>query len=154
MNLRLSALCVSLALSLASPSLVSAAAEQPSITLSATSGPVGAPVTITGAGFPAGEIVALYIDSPGPYLGLPGPVADAQGAFQLSTKMPGKGWDESGKVNPAKPGPHNICGDTTAYPGSSQPVAARACAQFLVVGPVSPQSAPQGAPITESEQLR
>jgi hypothetical protein len=87
------------------------------------------------------EIVALYIDQPLPYLDRPGPRADAQGSFRIDIKTPDSNYDPSGRVKPAAPGPHNICGDT-AYPGSTQPVAAKACAQFQVQALPSTSSSP------------
>ncbi len=117
------------------------------ITLTVQSGLPGTPLTITGTGFPPLEVVALYIDSEGPFLGNPppGPQANAQGEFQQSITWPAKNYDLSGKVNPAKAGSHNVCGDTT-FPGSTQAIAAKACAQFTVNTIASPASAP-GLPI-------
>ncbi len=126
-----------LLLALAAPTTALAATPgSPTITLSVQSGPPGTALTITGSGFPAGEIVAIYMDLANPYLGFPGPRADAQGSFQLAITTPGKDYG-SGRVDATKVGPHQICGDT-AYPGSSQPVAAKACAQFIVEAAPSP----------------
>ena len=111
-----------------------AAAAGPTVKLSVDSGTPGTPVTITGTGFPPNEIVALYIDAPGTYLDVPGPRADDQGNFTKAITWPGQIYDSSGRVNPAKPGTHQVCGDT-AYPGSDQPVPAKACAPFLVPNP-------------------
>ncbi|MFI5283090.1 MAG: hypothetical protein ACHQ0J_08170 [Candidatus Dormibacterales bacterium] len=126
---------------------LAASSGSPTITLTAQSGLPGTPLTISGSGFPPLEVVALYIDSPGPYLGNPppGPQADAQGAFQQNITWPAKNYDLSGKVNPAKAGPHEVCGDTT-FLGSTQAVAAKACAQFTVNTIATPASAP-GVPI-------
>jgi hypothetical protein len=110
------------------------------ITLSVSSGLPGTPFTITGNGFPASEFVALYIDQPVPYLGFP-IRADAQGAFRQDTKWPDTSYDSSKRVNPTAPGPHSICGDT-GYQGSTQPLAAKACAQFQVQGRASPSPTP------------
>jgi hypothetical protein len=112
----------------------------PTITLSAVSGPPGTPVTITGSGFPAGEIVALYIDQPGPYLDVPGPRADAQGNILKAITMPGSNYDSTGRVKPAVAGPHSICGDTS-YP-NPQPIPAKACAEFQVEAVPSPTPTP------------
>jgi hypothetical protein len=127
-------------ISVASAWLVPLGATQPSIAVSVDSGPPGTAVTITGTGFPPGEIVALYIDAAGPYIGQPGPRADAQGGFRKDFIWPGKGYDTTGRVDPSSPGPHNVCGDT-AYPSSSQSVAAKACAVFQVTAPSSPTPA-------------
>jgi hypothetical protein len=117
------------------------------ITLSAQSGLPGTPLTISGSGFPPLEIVALYIDVPGPYLGNPppGPRANALGEFQQDITWPDKSYDRSGKVDPTQVGPHNVCGDTTAAT-LSQALAAKACAQFTVNQHSSPAATP-GLPI-------
>jgi hypothetical protein len=112
----------------------------PTITLSVTSGLPGTAVTITGTEFPPLEIVALYIDQPGPYLDAPGPRADATGAFHKDINMPSSNYDSSGRINPTIPGQHDICGDT-AYPGSTQPLPARACAKFQVLAEPSTPAA-------------
>jgi hypothetical protein len=127
--------------SLASPA-------SPKITLSVDHGPPGTLVTIAGSGFPPSEIAALYLDSPSPYLDVPGPRADSQGSFQQNITMPGKGYDPAGKVDPTKVGPHNICADT-GYPGSTQPIAVKACAVFTVEpgpSPTTASSSPQPGP--------
>jgi hypothetical protein len=95
-------------------------------------------------------VVALYIDAAGPYIGQPGPRADAQGGFRKDFKWPGKEYDTTGRVDPSSPGPHNVCGDT-AYSGSSQSVAAKACAVFQVTSSsIAPPAGtrPQEAPIS------
>lgn len=130
-------------------SALAAASGSPKIDLSVGTGPPGTPVTITGSGFPPSEIVALYIDVAGPYLSFPGPQADAQGGFRVDIKMPDKNYDTTGRVNPAIAGPHNICGDT-GYPGNSQPVAVKACAQFIVLAVPSPSPTPTTAPAPSS----
>jgi hypothetical protein len=123
------------------------------ITLSVDSGVPGTPVTITGTGFPPGEIVALYIDAPGPYLGSPGPRADASGSFRKDIKWPGRDYDydRTGHVNPTKPGVHTLCGDTAADAGSPPPISAKACARFQVLSPptAAATASPTGAPISE-----
>ena len=117
----------------------------PTVTLSVDSGTPGTPVILTGTGFPSGEVIALYIDSPTVYLDAPGPKADTQGGFRESFNWPGKGWDPSGRVDPGAAGTHQVCGDT-ALPNTTQPVQAKACAPFLVPNQVAPrQSFPQGA---------
>src|SRR5438045_8332521 len=119
------------------------AATAPTIILSDISGPVGTPVTVTGSGFPPGEVVALYIDQPDPYLYLnppPGPRAKADGTFAAQFKWPGANYDTNHRVDPTKPGVHEVCGDT-GYPGNPNSVAVKACAQFTVVG-VSPTPTP------------
>jgi hypothetical protein len=108
-----------------------------SIVLSPTSGTSGTPVTIAGSGFPPGEIVALYIDVAGPYLGFPGPIADAQGGFKQTAAWPAKNYDPGGHVNPISGGSHTVCGDTD-YPGSTQQYAVKACAQFTFISVPSP----------------
>lgn len=115
----------------------------PTLTLSIDAGMPGTPVVITGAGFPAGEIVALYIDAPNPYFSNtpPGPRADSQGAFRESIKWPGNSYDRTHKIDPSRIGPHSVCGDT-GYPGNSQPIAVKACAQFVVLVPPTSSSTP------------
>ena len=108
-----------------------AQAASASVVLSIDKGPPGTALSITGSGFPPNEVVALYIDSPAVYLEQPGPVADSHGSFQENFKWPGKTYDPSGVIDPTKVGPHTICGDT-GYPSSTQPVAMKACAQFVV----------------------
>jgi hypothetical protein len=98
-------------------------------------------MTITGGGFPANEIVALYIDSPSPFIGTPGPRANAQGGFTQQITWPGNDYDTAGRIKPAAPGPHRVCADTT-YPGVTPSVEAQACAEFLVVGGPSPSPSP------------
>lgn len=121
-------------------------AESPSpippavITLSVGTGSKGTPLTISGSGFPAGEIVAIYIDAAGPYIGYPppGPNADGLGNIRVTVTWPGKNYDPAGRVDPTLVGPHTVCGDT-AWPGSTQKLPARACAQFVVVAaPTTP----------------
>jgi len=111
----------------------------PTIILSVDSGTPGTAVTITGTGFPPNEIVALYIDLPGPYLDIPGPRADAQGGFTKDIVWPSRDYDATGRVNPSAAGAHNVCGDT-GNPGSSQPLLAKACAPFTVLAVPSPSS--------------
>jgi hypothetical protein len=113
-----------------SGAVLPARAESAAIVLSIDAGVPGTPVTVSGSGFPPNEIVALYVDSPSVYLEQPGPMADGEGAFQENIKWPGKNYDPSGVVDPSKVGPHKICGDT-GYPSSTQPVAVKACAQFM-----------------------
>jgi hypothetical protein len=112
----------------------------PTITLSVNSGRTGTPVTITGSGWPASELVVLYVDLPAPYLSLPLRV-DAQGSFRLDTKWPDKNYDTSGHVDPTTPGAHKVCGDTI-YPGSTAIVSTRACSTtFQVLASASPAPA-------------
>lgn len=114
-----------------------ASAASPQISLSVNSGAPGATLTISGTGFPPNEIVALYVDAPGTYLGQPGPRSDSQGNFSLGASIPGA----------VSPGPHQICGDT-GYPGGNQAVAAKACTQFTVLRGASPSasSSPTNSP--------
>jgi hypothetical protein len=114
----------------ASPSPLPAA----KLSLSPSTGSAGTPVVISGSGFPPGEIVAIYVDAAGPYLAYPppGPRSDGQGTVRVSVIWPGKNYDPSDHVDPTIVGPHTVCGDT-AYPGSTQRVPARGCAQFVVV---------------------
>ena len=122
----------------ASPSPVTL---HPTITLSVSRGVPGTAVTITGTGYPPNEIVALYIDQMGPpFLDVPGPRADPQGAFHIDISMPHANFDSAGRINPALPGPHTICGDTAYPPG--QRILASACAQFQVEGAPSPSATP------------
>ena len=98
-------------------------AVEPAITLTVNSGPPGTPLWMSGSGFPAGEVVALYFDIPQLHLSTPGPVADAQGSFQAQpTRIPFGSSD----------GVHVICGDTGAT-GGTQPVVVKTCANFEVV---------------------
>jgi hypothetical protein len=95
-------------------------------------------VTITGSGYPPDEFVALYIDQPSPYIGTPGPRADAQGAFKFQYVWPDQTYDVAHKVNPSSPGVHSVCGDTN-YGSVSQQFPGKACTQFVVEGtPASP----------------
>jgi hypothetical protein len=110
------------------------------LSLSVTTGAPGTPVTISGNGFPRGEVVALYVDVPGPYLFNPGPRADSSGAITAAIVWPDKNYDTTHHLDPSTPGPHTICGDT-GYPGSTQPIAAKACATFNVLAVPSPSSA-------------
>jgi len=129
----------------AGPALALAASPPPpTITLTAISGPVRTPLTIEGKGFPPNELVALYIDEPSVYIGTPGPLADAQGAFHKSITWPGADYDVTGQVNPSTPGVHTICGDTS-YPGHAPPLEAKACAQFIVTSSTSPSPQPSPA---------
>jgi hypothetical protein len=105
----------------------------PSIIVSPDTGSPGAPVTVSGSGFPPGELVALYMDKEGPFLEAPGPRADPKGNFKTTVT-----------VLPVSSGHHTICGNTT-YPRSAQPVAAQACADFTVVGGVADAS-PSASP--------
>ena len=120
-----------------------AASPQPAITLSVTSGKPGTPVKITGSGFPPEEIVALYIDSPDPYIGNspPGPRADLQGNFHDSFIWPDKKYDPNHRVDPTTAGAHQVCGDT-GYPGNQQPIPVKACAQFDEIPLASPSPSP------------
>jgi len=125
--------------------VVSIASTDPTITLDVTSGPPGTAIKITGTGFPAGELVGIYIDSGAFMIGQPGPLAEANGNVQYSFPWPDTG-SGNGVVDPSKPGPHQVCGDT-AYPGSTQPIAAKACATFMVeAGPPSPTPTPSLTP--------
>lgn len=121
-----------------------ALASSPSIALSVTTGTAGTPVTITGTNFPPGEIVALYIDQPGPYLDQPGPRADSQGTFHRTIMWPNKNYDATGRVKPTATGAHNVCGHTS-YLGVTQPVEAQAYAVVVVQGAQSPLASPSPA---------
>jgi hypothetical protein len=122
-----------------------ATSSSASVVLSPASGTSGTQVTITGSGFPPGEIVALYIDVAGPYLGFPGPVADAQGAFVQTVRWPAKNYDATHRVDPSSAGSHAVCGDT-GYPGNRQNDAVRACAQFVVEAGALATPTPISAP--------
>jgi hypothetical protein len=126
----------------------------PMISLSLDSGRPGSNVVAVFTGFPAGEGVALYWDSPNPYLGTPGPNADSQGHIELDTSA-GSPVGYFG-VSRLGPGPHQLCGDT-ADPntfGSQQPFAAKACATFTVeaVGPPASAS-PSTQPVASATQV-
>jgi hypothetical protein len=127
----LGALTIDLALAASPPA--------PTITLSFSVGRPGTALTITGSGWPASQLVVLYVDLPAPYLGLP-VRADSGGTFRLDTKWPDKHYDTSGRVNPTTPGAHKLCGDTI-YPGSTATASARACTSFQVVASASPSPA-------------
>jgi hypothetical protein len=96
---------------------------QPSVTVTPNSGLPGSRVTARGTGFPAGDAIAMYIDSGPPFLGTPGPLADSTGSFSLDF------------VWPNVTGQHQVCGDS-GYPGSTQPIQVKACGTFtLLEGP-------------------
>jgi hypothetical protein len=99
---------------------------QPTITLYPSSGLSTTTVTVTGSGFPSGELVALYVNSPTKYLSTPGPRADQQGGFVFDVVL-------AGHLTTA--GPQKICGDT-GYPGSTQQYATKACATFVTASGV------------------
>ena len=131
-----------------------ALAANPQVSLTATGGPPGTNVAMSGRGFPPGEIVAIYIDSPDPYLGQPGTVVKADGTFQFTFQWPGAGYDKSHRVNPAAPGQHQVCADTS-WPGSTQTSQAKSCAIFIAqLGP-SPtlSSSPTPAPVAQGPSL-
>jgi hypothetical protein len=112
------------------------AASQPAIYVIPSFGHPGDRIAVSGSGWPPGEIVALYLDSPTVLLGDPGPRADAQGNIYWTLKFPR-----------STPGVHNLCGDT-AYPGSQQPIAAKACVQLELLATAatpSPTSSPAPA---------
>jgi hypothetical protein len=124
---------------------------QPKIALSVSSGVPGTVVTINGTGYPPLEIVAIYLDIEPPYLPdrdpnlkPPGPVADGQGSFHETFVYPGPTYDATGHVKPTTLGLHAVCGDT-AYPGSTQRIPSRSCAQFEVLA----QPSPSGATVPE-----
>jgi hypothetical protein len=119
----------------------------PTITLSPTAGTSGTRVTISGTGFPPGEVVALYIDSPIPFLGNPPPgsTANAQGGFSQTITWPDKNYDPSGRIKPAAIGIHNVCGSTT-YPGTTQTSNVQACAVFTVQSGPTPSTSPSPSP--------
>jgi len=126
-------------------SLLTAQAASPTITVSPDTGTTGTSVSVTGAGFPPGEVVALFIDFPSPFLGQPGPTADAQGGFHLTITWPDKSYDASGRVKPTSVGIHSVCGSTN-YPGSTQANAAQACAVFMVQAGASTSASPSPSP--------
>ena len=130
--------------------VATAATFNPTISVDPSSGRPGLAVTIGGSGYPPGEFVGLYIDLPSPYLGTPGPKADAQGAFKMQLAWPDQTFDATHKVNPATPGVHTVCGDTT-YGTTSQQYPAKACTQFMVEGiPASPASPAAQSPAPTS----
>ena len=125
--------------------LLTARAAAPSITVSPDTGASGTSVTITGAGFPPGQIVALFIDFPGPFLGQPGVTADAQGGFKRTITWPDKTYDNTGRVKPTAVGIHSVCGSTT-FPFSNQTSNVQACAVFTVQAGPSPPPSPSPSP--------
>lgn len=124
---------------------LTARAAGPTITVSPGAGAPATSVTVTGAGFPAGQVVALYIDLPGPFLGQPGPTADAQGGFHQTFAWPGSNFDATGRVKPAAVGVHQVCG-STSYPGSQQTSNVQACTAFVVQAGQSPSPSPSASP--------
>jgi hypothetical protein len=125
--------------------LLTAQAAAPTITVSPDTGTAGTSVTVTGAGFPPGQVVALFIDFPSPFLGQPGPTADAQGGFHLTITWPDKSYDATGRVKPTSVGIHSVCG-STSYPGSKQTSTAQACAVFVVQAGASTSASPSPSP--------
>ena len=121
-------------------SVIAASSPSPAIELSVRSGRPGTQITVTGHGFPAQEVVALYADGPGQDLGSPGPIADASGSFAVNVTWPGSKSGPDAQIDPTTPGPHSLCADT-AYPGSLQTRVAKACADFVV----EPVPTPSGA---------
>lgn len=107
------------------------------VTIDVTSGPLDTAVRITGTGFPANEIVALYLDSPAVYLAAPGPRSDDQGMFSESIRIPH-----------STPGPHVICGDTS-HPVLQQ-YAAKACIPFTVTALSASSPSPAKTPLGTS----
>src|SRR5207249_9280435 len=81
------------------------------------------------------------------YIGQPGPRTDSSGRFAYSFVTPGPDYDPSGRIEPALPGPHQICADT-GFPGSNQGGAVKACAQFIVEALPTPSPSPQPPPPT------
>jgi hypothetical protein len=146
-------LVVSLLLAGGSFAIVSEASPTPTpppdysgatLMLSVSSGPSGTPVTVAGRGFPPSADLAIYFDSPNPYVATParlnggtGPRTGNDGTFKLTVTV----------VN-VSGGPHNLCAATT-YPGSTEKFAASACAQFAVVAQIrlSPASGAAGSEV-------
>lgn len=109
---------------------------QPKLTVQPNAGPPGITFTITGSGFPAGEIVALYVDSPTQYLSTPGPLAESDGGFATAAVM-----------RSVVAGPHDVCGDTGAPAGKPQQYTVKACVSFTVTSLALPsQSSPSTVP--------
>lgn len=101
-----------------------------SVTISKTSGLVGSQFELTGTGFPAGEVVAIYPDTPSQYFGTPGVESDSLGGFQYGIVWPTRNY-LTYAIDPTTAGPHFVCGDT-GYPGSNMTIQVRACAQFVI----------------------
>ena len=144
------------ALLLCLPWSLSASAATPTITLSVGTGTVGTSINVTGSGFPPGEIVALYVDSPIRSVSStpPGKTADSSGSFTDTFIWPDSGYDPNHRIDPTKPGVHQVCGDTEGNPNGPQPIAAKACAAFTVVAPSpSPSQASGGSPASLPEIL-
>jgi hypothetical protein len=101
-----------------------------SVSISKTSGLVGSKFELTGTGFPAGEVVAIYPDTPTQYFGTPGVESDSLGSFQFGIDWPARNY-QTYAIDPTTPGPHFVCADT-GYPGSNMTIQVRACAQFVI----------------------
>jgi hypothetical protein len=101
-----------------------------SVSISVTSGLVGSRFDLTGTGFPAGEVVAIYADMPGQYFGTPGVESDALGSFQFRINWPVRN-SPAYKIDPTTAGTHLVCADT-GYPGSNMSILVQGCAQFVV----------------------
>jgi len=109
---------------------------QAKITVSPESGPLGTGVTISGTGFPPNELVALYLDSPNPYFGTPGPGSDERGNFSADSSIPMRAG-----------GIHNVCGDTGLPAFGNQRFAVLVCAHFTITG--LDYSSPSPTPTTD-----
>jgi hypothetical protein len=94
---------------------------QATVTLSPNSGPPGTKVTIAGSGYPPGQLVDLYLDTPNLY---PSAQIDAQGHFLQEMFLPR-----------TTVGNHLLCAD--AGEGGQQ-YSVKACAPFSV-RPYQPQ---------------
>ncbi|MFI5283085.1 MAG: hypothetical protein ACHQ0J_08145 [Candidatus Dormibacterales bacterium] len=104
---------------------------KPVLVVTPTSGPPRTTVTVTGSGFPPGELVALYIDTPDIFLGTPGPTADNQGNISG-----GLGY------MPGDAGVHQVCGDTGPPWAGNQPVVLKVCTPITVTGTSLPSPSP------------
>ncbi len=108
-----------------------------SVTVDPASGSNGDLVTIEGRGFPPGELVELYLDTPDYLLSTPGPFADEIGGFSGAVRMVTH-----------QPGAHEVCGDTGPPLNGSQTYKVKACAQFNVIADYvpSPWPSPSASP--------
>ena len=106
-------------------------AYQPTITAAPDTGPYGNTIGVAGTGFPAGETVVVYSDTPNS-LSEPSAVVDGQGNFRVEAGFP------HGE------GSHNLCADTEGTPAGNQQYFAKACTLITVTA--SPTSAPQSLP--------
>ena len=109
----------------------------PMVSFSLDSGPLHSRLVMIGTGFPPGEEVDLYWDTPRNF---PGPLADEQGDFQDDNEPTGwSGWMPS-------QGTTQLCGDTGPASGITQQYVAKACSiPYVIEGTPQPVPAPPPA---------